>query len=139
MLQWREKSLTALEMSSERFLCMPLACMDREGSLDVFGCPSSALRSSLLILLVKSCSTGLPSARTFFRDFSSVSSNSEESGSLLLTVLGGLRGPDTDPGTALRLLAGEMYRIARGEVARDPSRGGTAPGTTRTGERRRIS
>ena len=77
--------------------------------------------------------TGLPSARTFFKDFSSASSNSEESDSLLLRVLGGLRGPD--PATLLKPIASEVYRIARGEVARGVSSGGMEPEMTRTGKR----
>lgn len=76
----------------------------------------------------------MPSARTFFKDFSSVSSNSEESASdsLLLRVRGGLRGPDPDPDILLKPIASEVCRIARGEVARGVSSGGIEPEMTRT-------
>ena len=80
---------------------------------------------------MKSCKTGLPSARTFLRDFSSVSSNCDESDSVHLTVLGGLRGP----GTVDTPVTSDMYLIARGEVARGASWGSTGLGMTRTGRR----
>jgi hypothetical protein len=97
---WNLNNLTAFPTNSLKFFCIPAACKDREGSLAKKGWPKRDLKSTLYTRFVKRVSTGFPSASTLRRDFSKLSSHSEdamESGPGVMTGSGRERGGDRRP------------------------------------------